>query len=176
MRTGLSRSELASTWGRVLPAKLFHFILERLLKKGEIVAEGEVLRLLGHKVSLASDQARLRERILTAYEEGGVTPPNLKDVLDPLGVPAKEAMPLFKVLQDEGRLVKIKEDMFFAVGPFEELKRMVIAFFDGGGEMGPNELRDLTGLSRKYAIPLLEHFDKDKLTVRVGDKRRLRKR
>jgi selenocysteine-specific elongation factor len=176
MRPGLSRGELASTWGKALPPKLFHFVLERLLKKGEIASEGEVLRLPGHKVSLASDQAALRERILAAYEQGGVTPPNLKDVLGPLDVPAKEAMPLFKVLQDEGRLVKINEDMFFAAGSFEELKRKVIAFFDGGGELDPNELRNLTGLSRKYAIPLLEHFDKEKLTVRVGDKRRLRKR
>jgi selenocysteine-specific elongation factor len=112
MKPGVARGGLASTWGRRLPAKLFHFVLEGLLRKGAIAAEAELLRLPGHRVSLASDAASLRGKLLAAYEAGGETPPNLKDVLDPLGVTFKEAAPVFKVLLDEGRLTKVKEEMY----------------------------------------------------------------
>jgi selenocysteine-specific elongation factor len=175
MKLGLSRGALASAWGRRLAPKLFHYVVERLIKKDEIVAEQEVLRLPGHKVSLAADQEGLRDRIMEIYEKGGLTPPNLKDVMASLSIEFKEAQPVYKLLQEQGRLVKVKEDMFFAASAVEELKSKIVDFFRSNEEMGPVEFKELTGLSRKFAIPLLEYLDKEKLTVRVGDKRRLRK-
>ncbi|EPR44291.1 selenocysteine-specific translation elongation factor [Desulfovibrio sp. X2] len=176
MKPGLPRGALASGWGRDVSPKLFHFLVERLLKKGELVQEQEMLRLPGHKVSLASDQAKLREAVLSAYAKGGVTPPNLKDVLDPLNVDFKAAAPVFKLLTDQGELVKVKEDMYFARSAVDSLVAMITEWFKQNDDLGPGSLRDLTGLSRKYAIPLLEWLDKEKITVRVGDKRLLRKR
>jgi selenocysteine-specific elongation factor len=176
MKPGVARGGLASTWGRRLSPKLFHFVLEGLLRKGAIAAEQELLRLPDHRVSLASDAASLRAKLLDAYDAGGLTPPNLKDVLDPLGVSFKEAAAVFKHLQDEGRLVKVAEGMYFSAAPLAELQRRVVAFFADRDEMSPQDFREVSQLSRKYAIPLLEHFDKEKLTVRVGDSRRLRKR
>ena len=176
MKQGLSRGALASTWGRKLKPKLQHFIIERLLKQGELVQEQEVLRHKEHRVSLAADQETLRQRILDAYAAGGVTPPNLKDVLEPLEVSVKEALPVLQLLQEQGELVKIKEEMYYAAPALETVRRQVVDFLQEREEMGPQEFRDVTGLSRKFAIPLLEQLDKEKLTVRVGDKRRLRKR
>lgn len=175
LKPGVTRGELHSTWGRKLNPRLFHFVLERLLKKGEMVAEQEVLRLPGHKVSLASDQAALKDRLLAAYRAGGATPPNLKDVLDPLGLTMKEAAPVFKVLLESGALVKVKEDMFFAGEAMAALKGLVVGHFNTAEELDPAGFREVTGLSRKYAIPVLEYLDKEKVTVRVGDKRRLRR-
>jgi len=176
MKPGVARGGLASTWGRRLSARLFHFVLEGLLRKGALAQEQELLRLPGHRVSLASDAASLRGKLLSAYEAGGETPPNLKDVLDPLSLTFKEAAPVFKVLLDEGRLVKVKEEMYFATGALAGIIERVRAFFADHEEMTPQDFREVSKLSRKYAIPLLEHFDKEKLTVRVGDNRRLRKR
>ncbi|WP_027174740.1 selenocysteine-specific translation elongation factor [Desulfovibrio aminophilus] len=177
MRPGLARGELASTWGRELPSKLFHFLVERAARQGTVTLENDLFRLPGHRVSLASDTAKLREAVLTAYEAGGLTPPNLKDVLGPLGVEFKEAAPVFKMLQDEGKLTKIKEEMYFATPAVTGLTDRVRAWFAAGREeMEPSDFRDLSGLSRKYSIPLLEWLDKEKVTVRVGDNRRLRKR
>lgn len=176
MKQGLSRAALASTWGRRLKPKLQHFILERLLKQGELVVEQEVLRHKDHKVSLAADQKTLRETILQAYLQGGVTPPNLKDVLEPLELSPREAQPVLTLLQKEGALVKIKEEMFYAKEALDTVRGQVVAYLQENEEMGPQEFREITSLSRKFAIPLLEHLDKEKLTVRVGDKRRLRKR
>jgi len=176
MKPGVARGGLASTWGRRLSPKLFHFVLEGLVRKGAIAAEAELLRLPGHKVSLAGDASALRGKLLSAYEAGGETPPNLKDVLEPLGLTFKEAAAVFKVLLDEGRLVKVKEEMYFARAPLDAVIERTRAFFADHEEMTPQDFREVSKLSRKYAIPLLEYFDKEKLTVRVGDNRRWRKR
>ncbi len=175
LKPGLTRGELASTWGKDLPPKLFHFLVERLLKSGALAADQEYLRLPTHKVSLASDQVKLRDALMKAYGAGGLAPPNLKDVLEPLDLTFKEALPVYKVLLDQGLLVKVKEEMFFTGEAVKTLVDMVTGYFNGAEEMGPVEFKGLTGLSRKYAIPLLEYLDKEKITVRVGDKRRLRK-
>ncbi len=176
MKPGVQRGELASSWGKELPAKFFHFIVERLLKKGDVVAEQEVLHLKGHKVSLASDQEKVREAIVAAYTKGGFTPPNLKDVLEPLGMDFKQASPVFRLLQDQGVLVRVKDDMYYHASALADIKAKILGFFESNKEMSAPDLKDLTGLSRKYLIPVLEFFDKEKLTVRVGDVRHLRKR
>ncbi|WP_031387862.1 selenocysteine-specific translation elongation factor [Desulfonatronum thiodismutans] len=174
MKQGVSRGALASGWGRKLHPKLFHFVLERTLKQGTLAADGDLFRLPEHKVSLASDQAKLRETILQAYDQGGLTPPNVKDVLGPLNLEMKEAAPVFRLLQEQGELVKVKEEMFFTSQALERIREMVRGFFRDNPEMEPSDFRTVTGLSRKFAIPLLEYLDKEKMTVRVGDKRRLR--
>jgi selenocysteine-specific elongation factor len=175
MKPGVQRGELASTWGRKLPAKLLHLVLERLMKKGDVVGDQEILRLKDHKVSLASDTAKVRELILGAYEKGGIRPPNLKDVLEPTKMDFKQAAPIFRHLQDEGKLVKIKEEMYYHAPALEDIRNRIIRFFDDNDEMDAQDFKGITDLSRKYAIPVLEHFDKQRLTVRVGDVRKLRK-
>ena len=176
MKPGVARGGLASTWGRRLAPRLFHLVLEGLLRKGAIAADQEILRLPGHKVSLASDASALRQKLVEAYTAGGLTPPNMKDVLDPLNLTFKEAAAVFKLLQDEGQLVKIKEERYFDAASVAGLIEKVVAFFATHEDMHPQDFREVSGLSRKYAIPLLEYFDKEKLTVRVGDNRKLRKR
>jgi selenocysteine-specific elongation factor len=174
LKQGVSKGELASSWGKNLHPKLFHFVLERMLKRGEMTAEGELFRLPGHKVSMASDQAKLRELILQAFVQGGLTPPSVKEVLVSLDLDLKKAAAVLRLLQEQGELTKVKEDMFFTTRAMEQIKDMVRGFFRDKEEMEPADFRNVTGLSRKYAIPLLEYLDKEKMTVRVGDKRRLR--
>jgi selenocysteine-specific elongation factor len=177
LKLGLSRSELASTWGKALSPKLFHLVVERQLRAGKLATEQDVLRLPTHKVSLASDQAKLRATLLTAYQGGGLTPPNVKDILEPLELTFKEAQPVYKVLQDEGLIVKAQENMYFCAAAIKGLIEKVQAYYAAGAaDMGPAEFRELTGLTRKFLIALLEYLDKEKITVRVGDKRQLRKR
>ena len=84
-----------------LPPKLAHFMLEKLIRSGALVAEGDLVRLADHRVSLASDQSLLREKLLKAHQNSPMTPPNLKDVLEELGVTPKEAAPVLKLLQQE---------------------------------------------------------------------------
>ncbi|CAM2060093.1 Selenocysteine-specific elongation factor [Desulfovibrionales bacterium] len=176
IKLGLARDELAAVWGRGLPPKLAHFCIEHMLKLRQLTAEQERLKLPEHTVSLASDQTSLHQQLLATYEQGWLTPPNYKDVLKGLNINPKETASVYKLLQDQGLLVKVNEDIYLVKGALEELKRTIMDFFAVNEEMGPVEFKGLTGLSRKFAIPLLEFFDKQKLTVRVGNKRRLRRK
>lgn len=176
MQAGQLRVEAASGWGRDLPERLFQFLLARLVRQGAVTQEGEIVRLPDHKVSLAADQEKLRATVLRAYEDGGQAPPNIKDVLEPLDLTFKEAAGVFRLLTEEGRLRKIKEDMYYSSAALQEIIDAVEAYFQTNDDLGPPQLREITGLSRKYVIPLLEYMDKEKITVRVGDKRILRNR
>lgn len=175
MRPGPGRSEISSGWGKKRPAKLAHFILERLIKQGDLVIEGEVIRLPGHNVSVAGGAAGLRDSLLAAYNKAGMTPPNIKELLEELGSGTKDAAPVLRLLTDSGELVKVSEDIYYAKAPMEDIRSRAVAWFDTHDNLDVGGLKEITGLSRKYIIALLEYFDRAKLTVRVGDKRLLRK-
>lgn len=175
MKPGVPRGELASSWGGAVPARLLHVLVERLIKSGTLVRDAEVLRLPDHRVSLASDQAKLRGLVLAAHADGGDRPPNQKDVLADLDVNAKEAAPVYRLLQEQGELIKVKEDMFFHAPVLHFIRDKVVEYLRGHGKMAAPDFKELCGLSRKYAIPVLEWMDKEKITVRVEDHRQLRK-
>ncbi len=176
MRQGVSRGELAGKWARDIPEKLFFFVLERLVRGEKIVSEQEYYRLPQHKVSLAADQEKLREKIARTYKQAWIQPPTVKKLLEDLDLEMKEVSPVLRLLQDEKELVKINEDFYFSAGAVQDLKDKVKGYLEKNEEMGPVEFKEITGLSRKFAIPLMEFMDKEKLTMRVGDKRKLRKR
>lgn len=176
LKPGMARAALASGWGRRLSPRLIHFVIERLLRSGELVAEGEVLRLASHAVSLASDEAALRQSILDMYAKAGFTPPNFKEALEALGADSKQATGVFKLLSDEGVLVRISKDgLYYHAPALEELKARMRTWFVDHDDLDPAGFRELSGgLSRKFTIALLEYFDKERITIRVGDKRQLR--
>ncbi|SKA77391.1 selenocysteine-specific elongation factor [Paucidesulfovibrio gracilis DSM 16080] len=173
-RHGVGRGELPAAWGNRLPQRVVHFIVERLLKRGRLDVYEDMVRLPNHEASLAADQTVLRETVLKAYSEGGSTPPNFKDVLAKCQVNAKQAGDTFRRLQEEGQLIRVKEEMFYHAPALQEIQESVRTFLRENDEMSAPDFKTLTGLSRKYAIPVLEYLDREKVTVRVGDVRRLR--
>ena len=180
MKPGVGKSEVESSLpakpGKRLPSKLFHLVVERLIRDGEIEIGQEVIFRAGHTVSLASDQEALRTGILKAYVEGGALPPNLKDVLEEMGVTENEAKPVVQLLVGEGKLVRLKAGMLYDAAALKALTDSIVAWTEEHGELGPGDLKGFTGLTRKYAIPVLEYLDEARITIRVGDKRVLRKR
>ena len=100
--TLLSGGTGREAWSKGIPPKLAFFVVERLLRSGELVSEGDVIRMASHTVSLKSDQAGLRDALLKAHVDGAFTPPNLKDVLEELSVDAKAAAPVLKLLCEDG--------------------------------------------------------------------------
>jgi selenocysteine-specific elongation factor len=176
MRQGLSRAELISGFGRGMHPKLVHFLVERLVKSGQVLLEADILRLPGHVVSLASDQSGLRTLMETAYMQAGFMPPTTKAFLEENGLAAKDVAQMYRLLMEEGVLIKVSEEFYYARAAMEEIIGRVRGFFESNQEMGPQDFRDLTELTRKFAIPVLEYLDKEKITMRIGDKRQLRKR
>jgi selenocysteine-specific elongation factor len=176
LQSGMARGVLSAGWSKDLPPRLTHFVVERCIRDGGLVVEGELVRLPAHTVSLASDQAGLRETILQTHLRGGMTPPNMKEVLDGLGVDPKQAAGVIKLLVGDGSLVKVTEGIYYAGSVMEEIKERVSNWFAAHEALDHTVLKELTGgLSRKYLIALLEYFDRERFTIRVGDARRLRK-
>ena len=176
MRQGLSRAELMSGFGRGVHPKLVHFLVERLVKSGQVLLEADILRLPGHVVSLASDQTGLRTLMETTYVQAGFMPPTTKAFLEENGLAAKDVAQMYRLLMEEGVLIKVSEEFYYSSKAMDEIVARVRGFFESNQEMGPQDFRDLTELTRKFAIPVLEYLDKEKITMRIGDKRQLRKR
>ena len=165
-----------SGWSKRLPQRLIQKILDAALKQGRLVVDGEGLRLAGHKVTLAADQAGLRQKLLQAHQRAGLTPPNAKDVLEELGVSAKEAAPVLRLLCEEGALVKIRDGLYYDGAALADILERVRQWFTDHENLDVGALKEILGLSRKYLIALLEYMDNERITVRVGDQRRYRGR
>jgi selenocysteine-specific elongation factor len=174
LKPGMSREELKQRLGRNLDAKLFNHVLHKLTSAGVAAAEKDLLRLADHQVRLAADDKALRSRLEKAYADGWFTPPNLKDVL--AGVDPKQGSEVLGVLVNEGVLIKIKQGMYYHAAALAEIRTSLVGYLEAHQRMGAPQFKEMTGLSRKYMIPLLEYFDSQQLTMRVGDERVLRKR
>jgi len=171
---GLSKEELRTQLPEGVEPRLFNFLLSRLTQEGKIALEREVVRLSGHKVSLAGEEEKLSRRLEEMYREADLTPPTLKEVEAALKLPAARLQPLLRVLVNEGRLVKIKEELYFHQEALGRLKARLTEFLKKNGEITVLQFKDLTQTSRKFTIPLLEYLDSTRFTVRVGEARRLR--
>lgn len=176
MELGLPKGQLFSDWGKKLPKKLVNFLIEHGIKKGLIEAEEDIIRKKGHKISLGKDETKLKELVLKEFIIGGYTPPSTKKIMENLKVNKREIEPILKLLQEEKKIIKVKEDLYFSKETIEDIKSKVIKFFETNQEMKPQDFKALTNLSRKFSIPLLEYLDKEKITIRVGDVRKLRRK
>ena len=176
LREGISKEELKASLGRDISPKLFFMLLQNLADQKKIEVDKETVRLFGHKVTLADDLNSIRQAILKIYNEAGLTPPSFKDVINNFQDKKTEAQNIIKLLLKDGSLIKINEELIFTREALDNLRKNYKALLVKEGKATPVSFKELTGLSRKYIIPLMEYFDTDKLTMRVGDHRILREK
>ena len=176
LQMGISKEQLKETLGRAISVKLFNLALRSLGKKETIISDKDNVRLSGHQVELAGDLDSLRHNIARTYSEAGLTPPSLTDVVNDFKDQKAKAQSIIKLMLKDGDLIKINEEMCFSSGALSKLRDDYKAMLVKDGKATPATFKDLTGLSRKYIIPLMEYFDANKLTVRVGDHRILREK
>ena len=174
LKTGLPKGALFSTWGRDIPPKLAQFVLGLLLKNKDLLSENELLKLPSHNISLAADQTALCGALLEILNRDSPAPPSLKDILAELNISRKEGLPVISLLCAEGKLSKISEELYFTSEAILRYQNLVREWFAGHDDLTPGDFKEITGLTRKYLIALLEYFDRTRLTVRIGDKRQLR--
>jgi selenocysteine-specific elongation factor len=174
LKVGLLKEELRSrTVGSNNP-KLFNFVINQLTQEEVIVQERELLRLKEHRVTLAQDQEKVRQQIEEIYLKSGIQPPYFKEIKEKF--PGTTAPDVLGVMVKDGVLIKVKEDLYFHKDVIEELKNRLVEFLKDTGEIDTPQFKEMTNASRKYTIPLLEYFDITQLTMRVGDKRMLRRK
>jgi selenocysteine-specific elongation factor len=146
------------------------FVLDALLADlKETVAEGDLVRSPGHKLVLTEDEEQARGKIERAFENAGLAVPAMAEVLAGSGVEAARARALLQILLREKRLVRINDELVFHHTAIARLHQLL------GGHKGERfrvpQFKEWTGISRKYAIPLLELLDRERITRREGDER-----
>ena len=175
LKPGLAKEELKSKFPAFLDSKLFNLILNQMIKDEQVVQEENIVRSASHTVSLGADQSDVRENILKAYKESGLTPPYFKELSKTLNIDPKRAKDVLMLLVKEGMVVKVKDDLYFDTDSVNNLKERLKTFLLENTEITTPQFKDMTGASRKYVIPLLEYFDSTNVTIRIGDNRKLRK-
>jgi len=157
--------------------ELFNGAIARLEAGGKVVSEKDIVRSSTHSVGLSDQDLELSKRIEQVYLSAGVEAPSLDDAMTKANVPSSQraqARKLLQLLLDDKKLVRIQGEMFMHSQVIQDLKTKLQAY---GSQHEPDRLidvptfKDLAGVSRKYAIPLLEYFDRDQTTRRAGDKR-----
>ena len=174
---GLARETLRERHFTHAAPEIFRAVITRLEKDGELVAEKDIVRAPEHGQELSAADEHLREKIAQAYEKAALEAPTLDQVLVKAGIPTAQRTHARKILQlliDNGTLVRVQGEMFFHTHAIEHLKGLLREFANAhepDRRIDVPGFKDLAGVSRKYAIPLLEYFDRERITVRAGDKR-----
>ena len=157
--------------------ELFAGVIARLEADGKVVSEKDIVRSSQHRVGLSEQDAELSKRIEQLYLAAGVEAPSLDDAMTRVNVAAPQraqARKLLQLLIDGRKLVRVQGEMFMHAQVVEDLKAKLRNY---ASQHEPERLidvagfKDLAGVSRKYAIPLLEFFDREQVTRRAGDKR-----
>ena len=176
LKPGMPKEELKSKFPPLLTSKLFNLTMNQMIKQKEIAQEENIVRLASHEVSLGGKQADVKNKILKTYLRAGLEPPYFKELAKSLDADAKRSREVLMHLVNEGTIVKVKEDLFFHSDAVHTLKKKLVEFLGSQGEISTPQFKEMTGVSRKYVIPLAEYFDATNVTLRVGDVRKLRKR
>jgi selenocysteine-specific elongation factor len=173
MKSGLAKEELRTKLPAELDVKLFQVLLNGLIQSNKVILERDKLRLPEHQIS-STDEKGLVRRGEEAILKGGLQPPSFKELSDEWSEEEEEVRSVLEHLVHEGVLVKVKSGMYFHRIHFGHLRETLVTYLKQHQEITTPQFKELTGASRKYAIPLIEYFDQIKLTIRLGEKRVLR--
>ncbi len=174
LKGGMPREELKSKLPEKPDAKLINLVLGQMIKSGRIVQAEETVRLSDHTVSLAVDQAAVSRKIIEIYKTAELSPPYFTELSKTLDIDAASAKSVLMLLVEQRELIKVKEDLFFYRQAIESLKNRLVDFLREKGEISTPQFKEMTEVSRKFVIPLIEYFDAQNVTIRVGDLRKLR--
>jgi selenocysteine-specific elongation factor len=168
---GIPKQDLRGRAGN-MSIELFETGLHELLTKRALAVSGDIVMRAGREVSLAPDEARAKELIAQGFERAGLTVPSVAEILGKLPVESGKAQKILQMLLREKVLVKISENLVFHSATIARLRDLLIRHRKERGEkLSISAFKELTGISRKYAIPLLEYLDRQQLTRRIGDER-----
>ena len=171
---GLAKEVLRERFFGGASPDFFRAMMSELERGGSLVVEKEVVRLREHTLELSPADARLRDGLEAIYLEAGLAAPSMTDAMTRAGAGSSpHGRRILQLLIDSGALVKVHGDMFFHRDALAELVRKVAQYAAVTPErsLDVTAFKGLTGVSRKYAIPLLEYLDRQRVTRREGERR-----
>ena len=175
--SGLPKEELRFKLGAggtticVPTPTLLNALLHSLAAQGKVNLQGETVRLGGRQMQLSSEEISARDQISAAFEKAGLAAPTANEVLTNLEIDRARAEKLLRILLKENVLHRVTEDLIFHQSALRGLRQILARRKVQNSRLSVADFKDLTGLTRKYAIPLLEYLDRERLTRREGDER-----
>ena len=171
LRSGVSREDLRARLARTMPQDAWRELLDRLAAAGQIRAAGDQVALAGHTVVLEGPDGELAQRIERGFLEAGLEPPDPEQLVPPEARTA--AARILELFVARGVLVRIRDGKLFHARALEELVRRLAEHARTSRTIDVATFKSLAGVTRKHAIPLLEHLDAQRVTRRVGDHREI---
>lgn len=176
LKEGISKEELKTRLPKRSDPRFFAPLLAELEKEGKLIVDRELVRLQGARTPSASPASALAARLAQLLADAGTEPPTVKELAELTQSAEKEVRDHLALLVRDGNVLRVSADIFYHRLALDDIRQKLVHYLQAKGEISPAEFRELTGLSRKFMIPLLEFFDNEKLTIRTGDKRVLRRR
>ncbi len=166
---GMATETLRKSFGA--SDRVFDFALGSLLEAGKLQSAGDLVHLPGRGVVMKNDEAESRKMIEHAFASAGLKVPALKQVLAGLKIDRARGQKIVTLLLREKILIKVSDDLVFHQAALAVLRKDLAAYKLRSPKIDVAGFKDLTGVSRKYAIPLLEYLDRERVTRREGDQR-----
>jgi selenocysteine-specific elongation factor len=169
---GIPREDLRASLGKRVRAETFRAALEELAAQKKLDTQGELVKKAGSEIALLPEEAKAKEQIEAAFASASLAVPSVKEVLAKLTVEARRAEKLLQILLREKNLVRVSPELIFHRQALAQLKDQLSNYKKAKGDRITVPIfKELTGITRKYAIPLLEYLDRERLTRRVGEER-----
>ncbi|MCI0392616.1 MAG: selenocysteine-specific translation elongation factor [Acidobacteria bacterium] len=177
LESGMGREELRERVFAHLSQEIFRAVIGHLTERNEAVADKDLLRLSTHRVALTPAEEAAKEQLAAIYARAALQPISLEEAIaqasPQLGIDPARAHRFAQMLISSGELVRVS-DLIFHRSALESLRATLGRFkAEKGSRIDVGAFKDLTGVSRKYAIPLLEYLDRQRVTRRVGDVREI---
>ncbi|MGB8988134.1 MAG: selenocysteine-specific translation elongation factor [Candidatus Sulfotelmatobacter sp.] len=154
-------------------AQVFDAALAMLIRDKKIEVLGDLVRLPGHGVVMKDEETESKKKIESAFMTAGLNVPALHEVIASLKIDKVRAQKIVTLLLRDKVLIKISDELVFHRSALEELRRLIAGYKSKSATIDVGKFKELTGVSRKYAIPLLEFLDRERVTKRVGDSRQI---
>ena len=174
LKPGPDKEELKGMLRMRISPKVLALAVDGLVKKKMIEVDASKLRLPGFKAASGKVSDEVKNRIVDAIKKGGTQPPVREELPALFSISEKDAKDLLKLLADEGMTVRINDSLHLDRDIVETIKADLRKYLEEKKEITMAEFRDIAKTSRKFAVPIMEYFDSQKLTQRIGDKRVLR--
>ncbi|MEP7148805.1 MAG: selenocysteine-specific translation elongation factor [Acidobacteriota bacterium] len=176
---GLPKEVLREQVFKRAEPEVFRAVTASLERAGKIRIEQDVIKVASHETRLSPVEQEVRDRLKSIYKNAGLEAPKLDDALSRAisggGIDQTAARKIFQLLVNGAELVAVTNEYYFSAESLELLKARLSDFVRSSGDptIDVPKFKEIAGVSRKYAIPLLEYFDRTRVTRRVGDKREI---
>jgi len=169
LSAGLSREQLHSSLFAGVSQSVFKSVLAHLCDRDLVELDRDRVRLRGSGVRLSDDEARALDTIEQAFRSAGLQVPSIEEVIREVALPQEQARRLVALLTRQRKLVKVSETLFFHADSIEDVKKKLREHKKREDRIDVPTFKKLADVTRKYAIPLLEHLDRERVTRRSGD-------